>query len=78
LYIYGTPKKYTRGDINVSDNTKIYVYPSYKLNNIVTKATDVTFSATVDSKATDYFTVTQDSDNPYCFIVTAKGLKDGN
>jgi hypothetical protein len=38
---------------------------------------DVTFSATVDSKVSDYFTVTQDSDNPYCFLVTAKGLKDG-
>jgi hypothetical protein len=76
-FSYDTTKKYTRGDINVSDSTKIYVYPSYKSNNVVTKVTDATLSATVDSKVSDYFSVTQDSDDPYCFIVTAKGLKDG-
>lgn len=67
---------YKKDDIGLGNSVKLYVYPTYKENGQMKETKDASYSATVNSQMADYFTVTQDTDNPYCFIVKANGLKN--
>ena len=67
---------YKKDDIGLGNSAKLYVYPTYKENRQMKETKDASYSATVNSQMADYFTVTQDTDNPYCFIVKANGLKN--
>ena len=67
---------YKKDDIGLGNSVKLYVYPTYKENRQMKETKDASYSATVNSQMADYFTVTQDTDNPYCFIVKANGLKN--
>lgn len=67
---------YKKDTVEVGSSLKLYLYPTYKLNKVMTETKDASFNISVNDKAKDYFTVTKDPDNPYCFIVTATGLKN--
>lgn len=67
---------YKKDDIGLDNSVKLYVYPTYKENGQMKETKDASYSATVNRQMADYFTVTQDADNPYCFIVKANGLKN--
>ncbi len=67
---------YKKDDIGIGNSVKLYVYPTYKENGQMKETKDASYSATVNRQMADYFTVTQDADNPYCFIVKANGLKN--
>lgn len=67
---------YKKDDIGLGNSAKLYVYPTYKENGQMKETKDASYSATVNRQMADYFTVTQDADNPYCFIVKANGLKN--
>lgn len=67
---------YKKDVIEIGDSVRIYVYPTYKQGGQLKETKDASYSASINSAASSYFTVTQDADNPYCFIVTAIGLKN--
>lgn len=73
---FQTTKKYTKDTIVLSDTRELHLYPSYKLNKDIQKTDDATYTAYVDSKSAEYFSVIQSPTDPYCFIVTAKGLQN--
>lgn len=74
--IKNTKNIYRRGNIGLEDETKLYLYPTYKLNGKAQKTEDATYTISVDNKAKDYFTVSQDANDPYSFSVKAVSLKD--
>lgn len=67
---------YKKDSIEIGSSVKLYVYPSYKQNGQFVETKDSSYSASVNTQAANYFTVTQDKVNPYCFIVTAMALKN--
>lgn len=67
---------YKKDSIEIRSSVKLYVYPSYKQNGQFVETKDSSYSASVNTQAANYFTVTQDKVNPYCFIVTAMALKN--
>lgn len=75
---FSTDRKnlYKKDSIEIDDSVKLYVYPSYKQNGQITETKDASYSASINSQAANYFTVSQDTSNPYCFIVTANALKN--
>lgn len=76
-FTYGAAKQFKSGKVNVGESIKVYLYPTYKQNGTVQKAKNVRYTAAVDAKSSDYFAVSQSADDPLCFEVSAKGLKDG-
>ena len=74
--VYGTTAKYTKASVDVSDAVDVYVYPTYKEKKDVKKTEDATYTAVVEDKAKDYFTVTKSATDPYKFTVRAVRLKD--
>lgn len=76
-FVYGKIKQFKSGKVGIGETVKVYLYPAYKQNNAVQKAKNVKYTAAVAANAADYFSVTQSGSNPYCFEISAKGLKDG-
>lgn len=76
-FSYSSATKYRKDNIKVGDTVKVYLYPYMKIGKEVVKATSGSYSATVDSKSTDYVSVKRDSENPYCYIISADSLKNG-
>lgn len=76
-FSYSSATKYRKDNMKVGDKVKVYLYPYMKVGKEVVKATSGSYSATVDSKSTDYVSVKQDSENPYCYIISADSLKNG-
>lgn len=74
---YGKTKPYKKGEINVGETVKMYVYPYYKAGKEVAKVSNAVYTAHVDAKNQDYFSVVQSQNNPHCFEVSALKLKDG-
>lgn len=74
---YKSLNKYKKDTVDITDSTLIYIYPSYKKDKKVTMTSDATYTATVDIKAKDYFSVEPDDNNAYCFKVTALKLRNG-
>lgn len=72
-----TTKAITKGNVEIGADKQIYLYPSYTVNKTEKQTLHGTYTATVDKKAADYFSVTQTESNPYCFTITAKKLKSG-
>lgn len=75
-FTYGTTKQFKSGKVSVGESIKVYLYPTYKQNGTVLKAPNVSYTASVASKAADYFSVEQSGNNPYCFEIRAKSLKN--
>lgn len=71
-------KQYKKDNIEIGQEKRIYIYPYYKNGNENKKAGEAVFTAEVETKAANYFSVTQDSKNPFCFIITTSVLNNGN
>ena len=67
---------YKKDTLEIGNQLRLYLYPTYKLNKVFTQTKDSSFSISVNDKAKDYFMVEKDLYDPYCFIVTATGLKN--
>lgn len=76
-FAYGATKQFKSGQVGIGESIKVYLYPAYKQNGVVQKAKNVKYTASVAVKAADYFSVAQSGSNPYCFEISAKGLKSG-
>lgn len=76
-FAYGATKQFKSGQVGIGESIKVYLYPAYKQNGVVQKAKNVKYTASVAVKAADYFSVAQSGSNPYCFEISAKGLKGG-
>lgn len=76
-FTYGKTKQFKSGKVNVGESIKVYLYPTYKQNGTVRRVNNVSYTASVDAKSSDYFSVSQSAGNPLCFEISAKGLKDG-
>ncbi|MBQ1392025.1 MAG: hypothetical protein IIY81_00505 [Lachnospiraceae bacterium] len=71
-------KNITAGEINITEKQDIYL-DAYNVNKDKSKAriTDnLSFTAAVDKKSADYFTVEADSNDPYHFTIQANKLND--
>lgn len=71
-------KNITAGEINITEKQDIYL-DAYNVNKDKSKAriTDnLSFTAAVDKKSADYFTVEADSKDPYHFTIQANKLND--
>lgn len=67
---------YKKDVIELGSTTKLYVYPSYKLNRQMKETKDASYSVSFLKQSGNYFTAKQDPDDPYCFNITAKTLKN--
>ncbi len=76
-FLYGKTKQFKNGKINVGESVKVYLYPTFRENGVVKRVKNVSYSASVAAKAADYFSVVQSANDPFCFEICAKGLKDG-
>lgn len=76
-FIYGKTKQFKSGKVGIGESIKVFLYPTYKQNGMVQKAKNVKYTASVAANAADYFSVAQSGSNPYCFEISAKGLKGG-
>lgn len=67
---------YKKDNIELGAETKLYLYPTYKLNGTMQKTEDASYTISVDDKVKDYFTVSQNASDPYSFSVKAISLKN--
>lgn len=73
------PATYTKGDINIGAAKDVCLYAYNEANKKKTQVTqDITFEASVDAKAKDYFTVTQKENDATCFTIKAIKLGSGD
>lgn len=67
---------YKKDYVELGKTIKLYLYPSYTFERKVTETKDASYSVSVQSQSSSYFTAVQDPSDPYCFNVTAKALKN--
>jgi len=67
---------YKKGNVELGQTIKLYIYPTYKLNKVKKETKDASYNISINDKAKKYFEVAQDTADPNCFIVKALGLKD--